>query len=109
MQVEIEAWIPNILIGLVTLVATYAVLKRDVNELKRETKVIEKEMDEMKTAQHIFDNRIVSAPSMEQVRQEFVSKELFDIMKNHMDEKFQSLEKGQNKILVLVEKLTERG
>lgn len=43
--------------------------------------------------------KISQAPSMKEVRDEFVSKEMFKQMEKHMDGKFDMLQEGQNKIL----------
>jgi len=43
--------------------------------------------------------KLANAPTMEQVRVEFVSKEMFKQMEKHIDEKFDKLESGIEKIL----------
>ena len=48
--------------------------------------------------------RISNAPTMEQVRVEFVSKEMFKQMEKHIDEKFDKLENGIEKILNKLER-----
>ena len=57
-----------------------------------------------KIAEHKI--QLANAPTMEMVRTEFVSKEMFKQMEKHMDEKFTKLENGIEKIL---EKLNSRG
>jgi len=49
--------------------------------------------------------RLGNAPSMEQVRAEFVSKEMFKQMEKHIDEKFDKVENGIDKILSKLEKV----
>lgn len=56
-----------------------------------------KELVELKT-------KLANVPTMEEVRNEFVSKEMFKQMEKHMDEKFSKLEYGINKILDKLEK-----
>jgi hypothetical protein len=48
--------------------------------------------------------KLGTAPTMEQVRAEFVSKEMFKQMEKHIDEKFDKLENGIDKILNKLEK-----
>ena len=52
-----------------------------------------------------LQEHVGQVPSMKEVRDEFVTKELFLQMQKHMDEKFDNLDKGLAKIL---DKLEER-
>jgi len=52
-----------------------------------------------------LNQQISQAPTMKEVRDEFVSKEMFHQMQKHIDEKFDKLEMGLTKILDKLEKV----
>ncbi len=65
---------------------------------KLHSKMFDK-IDELNTEIAEHKVRLGNAPNMEQVRAEFVSKEMFKQMEKHIDEKFDKLENGIEKIL----------
>ncbi len=84
-------------LALVGGVSIFAVLRAKVQRLGE-------------TSEQIVDNltlikgQIVQLATMREVRQEFVSKEMFAQMQSHFDDKFNRLERGVNKILEKMEK-----
>ena len=59
---------------------------------------------EVKATQADLNTKFSSKPTMEAVRSEFVSKELFKAMEKHFDMRFQNIENGLKKILDKLEK-----
>lgn len=117
----------SLIIAIVGAVATYAVMRNNVDRLvkeneklktdfaelekfKNETKpqfyAMTKACDEIKDkqaeqAQTIaqLKEQIAQAPTMKEVRQEFVTKEMFKQMEKHIDEKFSLVQHGIDEIL----------
>lgn len=115
-------------LALITLIAGYAIMRNNVAkgmeaDAKQDTKieVLEKFMNEKKPlldhlsrVEEAFGKKIdfqakelvelktklANVPTMEEVRVEFVSKEMFNQMKEHIDEKFDRVESGIDKILI---------
>ena len=128
-----ESWIVSVAIALVGVVSVFAVMRANVNSLNEENKEQAKKLEQLEkfksenvpVIKHLsnvenlafkkIDNhsnlltslreQIGQVPSMREVRDEFVTKELFLQMQKHMDEKFDHLDKGLGKIL---DKLEER-
>lgn len=117
----------SLVIAIIGAVATYAVMRNNVDRLvkeneklkedfaelekfKNETKpqffAMSKSCDEIKDkqaeqAQTIaqLKEQIAQAPTMKEVRQEFVTKEMFKQMEKHIDEKFSLVQHGIDEIL----------
>ena len=128
-----ESWIVSATIALVGVVSVFAVMRANVNSLNEENKEQAKKLEQLEKFKnesapiinHLsnvedlvskkIDNhsnlltslreQIGQVPSMREVRDEFVTKELFLQMQKHMDEKFDHLDKGLGKIL---DKLEEK-
>ena len=128
-----ESWIVSVAIALVGVVSVFAVMRANVNSLNEENKEQAKKLEQLEkfksenvpVIKHLsnvenlafkkIDNhsnlltslreQIGQVPSMKEVRDEFVTKELFLQMQKHMDEKFDHLDKGLEKIL---DKLEEK-
>lgn len=122
-----EGWMISALIAVITLVAGYAVMRNNVAkgmeaDKAQDVKIeaFEKFMNETKPAlEHYsrveigygkkidyFDREVVElktklnqSPSMKEVRDEFVSKEVYLQMEKHMDQKFAGLQSGIKEIL----------
>lgn len=117
----------SLIIAIVGAVATYAVMRNNVDRLvkeneklktdfaelekfKNETKpqfyAMTKACDEIKDKQAEqsqiiaqLKEQIAQAPTMKEVRQEFVTKEMFKQMEKHIDEKFSLVQHGIDEIL----------
>ena len=128
-----ESWMVSIAVALVGVVSTFAVLRSNVNRLNETNKEQEKKIEQLERFRnekspviaHLskveglmfakidshsealtsLKEQVSQAPSMKEVRDEFVTKELFLQMQKHMDEKFDNLDKGLAKIL---DKLEEK-
>ena len=127
-----ESWMVSLVIALVGVVSSFAVIRQKVNEGgnkdqeqdKRLTE-LEKFMNEKNPMLNHFskieegygkklDNhsrditelqqKITQTPTMTEVRNEFVTKEMFKQMEKHIDEKFDKLESGIEKILNKLDK-----
>lgn len=128
-----ESWMVSVVVALVGVVSTFAVLRSNVHRLNETNKEQGKKLEELekfrnesapviahlsKVEDSMFakidshsesltalKEQVGQVPSMKEVRDEFVTKELFLQMQKHMDEKFDHLDKGLGKIL---DKLEER-
>ena len=128
-----ESWMISVTVALVGVVSTFAVLRSNVHRLNETNKEQGKKLEELerfhnkntpviihlskveglmfsKLDSHSetltkLKEQVSQAPTMKEVRDEFVTKELFLQMQKHMDERFDSLGKTLNKIL---DKLEER-
>lgn len=127
-----ESWMVSLVIALVGVVSSFAVIRQKVNEGgnkdqeqdKRLTE-LEKFMNEKNPMLNHFskieeaygkklDNhsrditelqqKITQTPTMTEARNEFVTKEMFKQMEKHIDEKFDKLESGIEKILNKLDK-----
>jgi flagellar motor protein MotB len=112
-----ESWQLSAIFGLITYISIFVTVRnktdqhsKDIEKLQEgstshrkdeeglHTKLFEridflnKEIAELKV-------KVGVAPTMEQVRADFVTKEMFNQMQKHMDEKFDKLENGIDKIL----------
>lgn len=81
-------------------------LEKFKNETKPQFYAMSKSCDELKDkqaeqAQQIatLKEQIAQAPTMKEVRQEFVTKEMFKQMEKHIDEKFSLVQHGIDEIL----------
>jgi hypothetical protein len=128
----VEDWMVSLGIALVGLVSTFAVLRNKVNDSeardkKQDEKIAELNkfmnekapfLDHLSRAENAFGQKIdihskeiielktkmANIPTMNEVRSEFVSKEMFKQMEKHIDEKFDKLENGIDKILSKLDK-----
>ena len=128
-----ESWIVSVVIALVSVVSVFAVMRANVNSLNEENKEQAKKLEQLEkfksenvpVIKHLsnvenlafkkIDNhsnlltslkeQIGQVPSMREVRDEFVTKELFLQMQKHMDENFSRLGEGLRKVL---DKLEEK-
>lgn len=127
-----ESWMVSLVIALVGVVSSFAVIRQKVNEGgnkdqeqdKRLTD-LEKFMNEKNPMLNHFSKieeaygkkldthsrditelqqKITQTPTMTEVRNEFVTKEMFKQMEKHIDEKFDKLESGIEKILNKLDK-----
>lgn len=117
----------SLIIAIVTAIATYAVMRNNVDRLVKENEKQKADIDNLEkfkneNAQRIeylmkasdelkqkaqeqsesitsLKEKVAQAPTMKEVRQEFVSKEMFNQMQKHIDEKFQMVQSGIQKIL----------
>jgi len=101
---HIESWMMSLLISVVGLIAMLAVgkYKTEANERAIEVesnarKVLGLKLD--KSFEELIDHksRLANATTMEDVRREFVSKEMFRQMEKHIDSKFDDMGKVLNK------------
>ena len=130
---NIEGWMVSLIIALIGVISSFSVIKQKVNEggskdteQDERLKVLEKfmnektpfldhlskvenaygkKLDEHSNALVEVKEKITQAPTMTEVRNEFVSKEMFKQMEKHIDEKFDKLENGIEKILYKLEKV----
>ena len=128
-----ESWIVSVAIALVGVVSVFAVMRANVNSLNEENKEQAKKLEQLEKFRNenepviahlskveglmftkidlhselltALKEQVGQAPSMKEVRDEFVTKELFLQMQKHMDEKFDHLDRGLGKIL---DKLEEK-
>ena len=130
----------DIIIAIATVIASFAVMKHKVSNNDNEIVLVKKQIKELNEfmnshkpmLEHFsrienafgskidihsnsiveLQQRISQAPSMNEVRAEFVSKELFKQLEKHMDEKFNKLDAELDKIdtgiHTILEKLSER-
>lgn len=117
----------SLIIAIVGAVATYAVMRNNVDRLVRENEKLKTDFAELekfknetkpqfyamtKACDEIKDKQaeqsqiiaqlkeqIAQAPTMKEVRQEFVTKEMFKQMEKHIDEKFSLVQHGIDEIL----------
>jgi predicted RND superfamily exporter protein len=117
----------SLIIAIITAIATYAVMRNNVDRLVKENEKQKADIDNLEkfkneNAQRIeylmkacdelklkaqdqsesitsLKEKVAQAPTMKEVRQEFVSKEMFNQMQKHIDEKFQMVQSGIQKIL----------
>ena len=111
-----ESWIVSVVVALVGVVSTFAVMRSNVHRLNETNKEQAKKLEELekfrnenapviahlsKVEDSMFakidshsesltslKEQVGQVPSMKEVRDEFVTKELFLQMQKHMDEKF---------------------
>jgi phosphopantetheine adenylyltransferase len=128
----IESWMVSLIIAFIGAVSSFAVIKQKVNEggskdreqddrlktlekfmnektpfldhLSKVENAYGKKLDDHSNALVEVKEKITQAPTMTEVRNEFVSKEMFKQMEKHIDEKFDKLENGIEKILTKLEK-----
>ena len=116
-----ESWQVSVVIGVITYISIFVTLKNkteqntaDIKDIKEKNERRKKEDDILHSK--LFDKlddvnqeiathkvKLGNAPTMEQVRAEFVTKEMFKQMEKHIDEKFDKLENGIDKILAKLE------
>lgn len=84
-------------IAVITVIAVFAVLRANVQRLIKKS-------DDHTNDLTLIKNQMVKFASMKEVREEFVSREVFTQIQRHFDDKFKRLEGGVNKILEKLEK-----
>ena len=112
----------SLAIGVLTYFSMFVTMKNktdqhglDIKEIKEKNERHKKEddilhgkmfdkLDELNKEIATHKVFIGNAPTMEQVRNEFVTKEMFKQMEKHIDEKFDKVENGIDKILSKLEK-----
>ena len=122
-----ESWMISLVIAFIGVISSFAVIKQKVNEggskdkeqdhrlkdlekfmnekqpllvhLSKIEHAYGKKLDEHSSAIVAVKEKITQAPTMKEVRDEFVSKEMFKQMEKHIDEKFDRVELGLSKIL----------
>ncbi len=112
----------SVIIGVISYISMFVTLRNkteqhttEIGELKVKSEKHKKDdenlhaklfdkIDEINQELATHKVRLGNAPSMEQVRVEFVSKEMFKQMEKHIDDKFDRLEAGLTKILDKLEK-----
>lgn len=117
-----ESWMISLGIGLLTYVSMFVTLKNKTDQHSTDIKDLREKNDRHKREddslhEKMFDKlddvnqelathkvKLGNAPTMEQVRAEFVTKEMFKQMEKHIDEKFDKLESGIEKILNKLDK-----
>jgi ribosome-associated translation inhibitor RaiA len=99
---KVESWVISLIIAFAGVLATFAVTKNKVENNDKQIEAIFKilkslgeKVDTHSESLSEYKVEIKSTVSMKEVRAEFVSKELF----KHIDEKFDKLENGIEKIL----------
>ncbi len=102
----------SIVIAIVGVISTFAITKNKVENNDEQIKAVFKmlkghgdKIDSHSESLVAHQVEIKSTVTMKEVRAEFVSKELFKQMEKHIDEKFDKLENGIEKILTKLEKV----
>jgi len=127
-----QGWEISLFIAVSGVVGSFAVIRNKVNEggtkdseQDKRLKELEQFMNEKRPLlQHLskvenafgkkldehgnsiveLNQKVTQSPTMKEVRDEFVSKEMFKQMEKHIDEKFDRVEMGLSKILEKLEK-----
>ncbi len=107
-----ESWMLSLVIAIVGVISTFAVTK---NKVDNNDKQIEALFKMNKSIGEKVDNHgeslsehkvmIKSSMTMNDADNKYVSKEMFQQMEKHMDDKFDRLENGIEKILTKLEKV----
>ena len=112
-----ESWMISLAIAICASIATFITIKnsatqnaKDIEKIQETSIQHKREEDKLHIA--LFEKidkanetlaehkvKLGASPTMENVRAEFVSKEMFKQMEKHIDEKFDKLESGIEKIL----------
>ncbi len=104
----IESWMVSGSISLAGLIAVLAVSKYKIDENKSDIRkvrqILDNKVESLRDTTNAHKVKFTSTPSMEKVRAEFVSKEMFKQMEKYMDGKFKTLENGIDKILFRLDK-----
>lgn len=127
-----EGWIISLAIAVFGIAVSWGVQKSDIAKSKKTDDDQDKKIEELQKFMNAkepllahlskveescgkkldFHNaditklkqEITQVPTMKEVREEFVSKEMFKQMEKHIDEKFDRVEVGLSKILEKLEK-----
>lgn len=101
-----ESWIISIVIAIVGVVSTFAITKNKVENNDKQIEAIFKILKDLGEkvdlhSESLSEHKVMikSSMTMTQADNKFVSKELFKQMEKHIDEKFDKLENGIEKIL----------
>lgn len=92
-----ETWMVSLGLALIGGISISAVLRSNVQRLSKSSENHDNDITSLK-------EKIMLMASIREVREEFVSKEMFSQMRKHFDDKFERLERGLNKILTKMEK-----
>ncbi len=76
-----------------------------INHFNKTEEAYGKKLENHSTRLTELQEKITQTPTMNEVRTEFVTKEMFKQMEKHIDEKFDKLESGIEKILSKLEKV----
>lgn len=79
-------------------VATFAVLKSNVQRMVETSKELSRKIDGHSNSLAEMKEKINQSPTMKEVRDEFVTKEVSRQIQKHIDEKFDQVDKGLVKI-----------
>ena len=111
---HIESWMISLVISFIGLVAMMAVGKykteqnqKEIETEKQAREVIGRKLDKATEEMAEYKVRLHNAPSMEDVRREFVSKEMFKQMEKHIDGQFETLGKSLEKLFENQNKMVE--
>ncbi len=106
-----ESWMISIVIAIVGVVSTFAITKNKVENNDKQIEAIFKILKGLGEkvdihSESLSEHKVMikSSMTMTQADSKFVSKELFKQMEKHIDEKFDKLENGIEKILTKLEK-----
>jgi len=101
---QIESWMISMIISSIGLIAMIAVgkYKTEANERaieyeRKARQVMGKKLDNIAEEVVAHNAKTIGVPTMEDVRREFVSKEMFRQMEKHIDSKFDDMGKMLNK------------
>ncbi len=107
-----EGWMISLVIAVVGVVSTFAITKNKVDNNDKQIEVIFKMLkglgDKVDThSESLSEHKVMikSSMTMSDADTKFVSKEMFKQMEKHIDEKFDKLENGIEKILNKLEKV----
>jgi hypothetical protein len=101
----VESWLLTVFTASSGVVASFALMKYMVGELKRNQEVIFKRLDSHGDDIVKLNTKSELAMTSKDVDEKYVSKELFRQFEKHIDGRFDSLEVGQGKILNFIEQV----
>lgn len=101
---QIESWVITVFLTAAAVISLFAVMRYRVDanerlsdkndsEIHKRLEAFGKKIDEHSESLREHDVKIQQAPTMKEVRQEFVTKELFQQHKDHLDRQFEQLGK----------------
>ena len=102
-----DNWVINLGIALVAIISSFAVIKYMVSELtKNQSKIFER-LDKHGDDIVALNTKSNLAMTSKDVDDKYVSKELFRQFEKHIDNRFDGIERGQEKILNFIEKVVK--
>jgi len=106
-----ESWVISLVIAVVGVVSTFAVTKNKVDNNDKQIEAIFKILKGLGEkvdihSESLSEHKVMikSSMTMQQADNKYVSKEMFKQMEKHIDEKFDKLENGIEKILNKLER-----